>query len=189
MKVKVGISNHHVHLKKQDLVILFGDNYELLVEKALTQPGEFASTSKVKLVGPKGEISNVRVLGPIRNYTQVEISQTDSYILGLNPPVRNSGDIVNSSPITIVGPNGKLSLNEGCILANRHLHLTEADFINLGLSGLEKVKVKIDNEKGGILDNVYLKVSNNFKLECHLDTDDGNSNLLKNGDIVEIIKK
>lgn len=188
MQVKVGISNRHVHLKKEDLMVLFGSDYELEIARSLTQPGEFASTSKVKLVGPKGEIDNVRVLGPIRNYTQVEISKTDSYFLGLNPPVRNSSDIVNSSPITIVGPNGCLDLKEGCIIANRHLHLTKQDVIDLGLSGLNKVKIKVINEKGGILDNVYLKVSDNFKLECHLDTDDGNGNLLKSGDMVEIIK-
>ena len=188
MQVKVGISNRHVHLKKEDLMVLFGSDYELEIARSLTQPGEFASTSKVKLVGPKGEIDNVRVLGPIRNYTQVEISKTDSYFLGLNPPVRNSSDIVNSSPITIVGPNGRLDLKEGCIIATRHLHLTKQDVIDLGLSGLNKVKIKVINEKGGILDNVYLKVSDNFKLECHLDTDDGNGNLLKSGDMVEIIK-
>ncbi len=169
-------------------MVLFGSDYELEKARSLTQPGEFASTSKVKLVGPKGEIDNVRVLGPIRNYTQVEISKTDSYFLGLNPPVRNSSDIVNSSPITIVGSNGRLDLKEGCIIANRHLHLTKQDVIDLGLSGLNKVKIKVINEKGGILDNVYLKVSDNFKLECHLDTDDGNGNLLKSGDMVEIIK-
>lgn len=187
MKVKVGISNRHIHLKKEDLIILFG-NGDLEVVKKLGQPNEFACTYKVKLVGPKGEIDNVRVLGPLRNYTQVEISKTDSYILGVNPPLRNSGDILASSPIRVVGPKGTLDLKEGCILANRHIHLTNEDVINLGLEGLEKVKIKICNEKGGILENVHLKVNDNFKLECHLDTDDGNGNLLKTGDIVEIIK-
>lgn len=188
MKVKVGISNHHVHLDKKNLEILFGKDFELEVRNNLIQKGEFASSSTVKLIGPKGSIDNVRVLGPIRNYTQVEISKTDSYVLGVNPPIRNSGDLKNSSPIKLVGPKGSVELKEGVILANRHIHLTKTDRINLDLIGIEKVKIKIDNEKGGILDNVYLKESDNFVLECHLDTDDGNANVLKNGDLVEILK-
>ena len=188
MKIKVGISNHHVHLKQTDLEILFGKDFKLEKKQDLVQSKEFASTSKVTLKGPKGQIDNVRVLGPIRNYSQVEISRTDSYILGLNPPVRSSGDLLDSSYITIVGPKGQVTLNEGCIIANRHIHLTKENRIELGLVNVDKVKIKISNEKGGILDNVYLKESEKFKLECHLDTDDGNANLLKTGDEVEIVK-
>lgn len=189
MKIKVGISNRHVHLKQVDLEALFGQGFNLEKKQDLVQKGEFASTSMVTIKGPKGQINNVRVLGPIRSYSQVEVSRTDTYILGLNPPVRNSGELVGSSPITIVGPNGQVDLKEGCIIANRHIHLTKEDRLNLGLVNIDKVKIKINNEKGGILDNVYLKESEKFRLECHLDTDDGNANLLKTGDLVEIVKE
>ena len=188
MKIKVGISNHHIHLKKEDFEILFGVESKLEKYKDLSQKGQFSTNNKVTLVGPKGQIENVRVLGPFRNYTQVEISKTDSYILGLNPPVRNSGDIFGSEKITIIGPNGKLDLKEGCILANRHIHLTKKDVEVLGLNGLKKVSIKTFGEKSSILENVFLKVDDSFCLECHLDTDDGNACLLKTGDEIEIIK-
>ena len=116
----------------------------------------------------------------------MEISKTDSYTLGINPPIRESGDLQSSSPIKLIGPKGEIELEEGCIIPNRHIHLTNDDVDRLNLNGIRKVKIKIDNEKGGIIDNVYLKVSDDFKLECHLDTDDGNGNLLNNGDEVEI---
>ena len=188
MKVKVGISNRHVHLTKDDFKVLFGTDNELEIYRELMQTNEFASNYKVKLIGPRSEIDNVRIIGPFRNYSQVEVSKTDSYVLGIDPPIRTSGDVLNSSPIMIEGTNGRLELKEGCIIANRHLHLTLKDVIDLGLEGVEKVAIKITNEKGGILDNVYLKVSKDAVLECHLDTDDGNGNLLKTGQYVEIIR-
>ncbi len=188
MKVPIGISVRHVHLTREHLEILFGKDYELNTLKDLSQPGEFASTETVSIKGRKGAIDRVRVLGPIRKYTQVEISKTDAYKLGLNPPVRESGDIKGSSQVTLVGPKGEVQLNEGCVIASRHIHITPEDVERLGLEGEPKVKVLIDGVKGGIIHNVTLKVSENYKFELHLDTDDGNAFLINQGDYGTIIK-
>ena len=187
MKVNIGVSNHHVHLCHNDLEILFGKGYELTVKNELVQPGEFASNSLVSIKTDKSIISNVRILGPIRDYTQVEVSRTDAYKLGINPPVRDSGDLSGSCGVTLIGPEGSIDLNSGCIIATRHIHLTPEDAINLGLTGISTVSVRIDGEKGGILNNVHLKISPNYKFEMHIDTDDANANLVKTGDIGEIL--
>ena len=186
MKVKIGVSNRHVHLKEEDLMILFGKPLERV--RDLIQPGEYASSFFVTLKTDKDIIEGVRVLGPIRKYSQVEISMTDAYKLGINPPVKSSGDLVGSSSITLIGPAGEVKLENGCIIANRHIHITHEDRVNMGLLEVEKVKVVVDTIKGGIMDNVYLKESDNFKLEFHIDTDDANAFLLKTGDEVTIIK-
>ena len=187
MKVSIGVSNRHVHLTKEHLEILFGKDYELKKKVDINQPGQYASTDVVTIKTAKSEIKNVRILGPIRPYTQVEISKTDSYLLGLNPPVRDSGDLVDSAPITIIGPNGSIDLTEGCIIANRHIHITPKQMEYYGLIGKEKVDIKLYGEKGGILNNVYLKVTDEAFFELHIDTDDANAHLIKNGDIGEII--
>ncbi len=187
MEVPVGISNRHVHLKKEDIDVLFGENYELTKHKDLTQPGEFASNEFVDLEGSKGIIEHVRVLGPIRSYTQIEISKTDSYKLGVNPPVRMSGDLENSEVITIIGPKGKITTN-GCIIAARHIHITESELNknNLELNRPYCVKI-LRKEKQTILGSVYFKTGNSY-FELHLDTDDANACLLKNGDKVELYR-
>lgn len=187
MKVSIGVSNRHVHLTQKHLNILFGDQYELEKKKDLTQPGQFSSMALVTIKTDKSEISNVRVLGPVRNYTQVEISKTDAYKLGLNPPIRNSGDLKGSSPITLIGPKGTIDLEEGCIIATRHIHILPDQVKIYGLEGKEKVNVKLYGEKGGIITNVYLKISDEAFFELHLDTDDANAHLVKNGDIGEIL--
>jgi len=187
MKVSIGVSNRHVHLTKEHLSVLFGEGYELEKKNDLTQPGQYASTALVTIKTDKSEIGNVRVLGPTRNYTQVEISKTDAYKLGLNPPVRNSGDLKDSCSITIIGPNGSIDIEEGCIIAARHIHLLPSQIKIYGLEGREMVNVKLNGEKGGIITNVYLKASDEAFFELHLDTDDANAHLIKNGDIGEII--
>lgn len=187
MKISIGVSNRHVHLTKEHLNILFGLGYELEKKNDLTQPGQYASTATVTIKTDKSEISNVRVLGPIRNYTQVEISKTDAYKLGLNPPVRNSGDLENSEAITIIGPNGSVDINQGCIIATRHIHILPKQIKEYGLEEKEMVNVRLNGEKGGIITNVYLKVSEEAYFELHLDTDDANAHLVKNGDIGEIV--
>ena len=186
MNVSIGVSNRHVHLKKEDLYILFGEGFELEKRNDLTQPNTFASTSLVTLKTDKSEIDGVRVLGPCRDYTQVEISRTDAYKLGLNPPVRNSGDLEDSSLITIIGPNGSVEVN-ACIIATRHIHLTPQHRKVYNLEGIKKVSVRLGGEKGGIINNVYLKETEEAFFELHLDTDDANAHLIKNGDIGEII--
>ena len=187
MEVKIGVSNRHVHLCERDFKILFGDNYELEVKKELVQPGEFASNSVVTIKTDKSEIGNVRVLGPLRSYTQVEISRTDAFKLGVNPPVRDSGDLAGSESVTLVGPNGSVVLSEGCILATRHIHITPDEVHKFGFDGLKSVNVKLLGEKGGILYNVQLKVGSNYAFEMHIDTDDANAHLVSSGDIAEII--
>ena len=185
MKIPVGISNRHVHLKEEDLHTLFGENYELTVQKHLTQPGEFASAETVTLEGPKGSIEKVRVLGPVRKYTQIEISKTDSYKLGVKPPVRMSGNLENSETITIIGPKGSVTAT-GCILAARHIHITEEDLNKYNLKLNKPYQIKVNGEKETILGSVYIKTGNSY-FELHLDTDDANAFMLKNGDMVELI--
>ena len=187
MKVILGVSNRHVHLKEEDYKTLFGDE-PINKVKDLRQPGQFASDKFVTIKNGDRQISHVRVLGPIRNYTQVEISKTDSFTLKVNPPIRTSGDLEGSSPITIVGPKGELNLDKGCILANRHLHISPEEVKKYGLEGVKKVKVKVDGEKGGILNNVHLKIIEPSLLEMHIDTDEGNAFGVKTGDELEIIE-
>ena len=184
MKVSVGVSNHHVHLTEDDYKLLF--NEEITVRNKLNQPGQFASNQTVDIIGEKGELKNLRVLGPFRDYTQVEISKTDAYKLGINPPVRESGDLKGAIMVTIVGPNGSIE-REAAIIADRHIHVDKKIRQEKHLEGVNLVKVKIEGEKGGILDDVRLKDSDNAYFEMHLDTDDANAFLLKNNDEVEII--
>lgn len=183
--MNVGISNRHVHLTEDDFKKLF-NNKELEVVKYLNQPGQFASNLKVTIKTEKSEISGVRVLGPLRDYTQVEISKTDAYKLGLNPPVRESGNLKGSEDITIIGDN-EITLKECTIIATRHIHASKEDLVKYNLDASKKYRVKIYGEKGGIINNVSIKVSDKAFFEMHLDTDDGNGHLLKCGDTATII--
>lgn len=184
MKVLLGISNRHVHLTEEDYKTLFG-NEPIGVVKELVQPGQFSSDKKVSIKTEKRTIDNVRLLGPLRKYTQVEISKTDSFALGLNPPIRNSGDLEGSETITIVGPLGEIT-KQCCIIANRHLHISPSQRQEYGLVGVEKVCAKITGEKNTIFEDVYVKESPDFTLEVHLDTDDGNGAFAKSGEEIEI---
>lgn len=187
MKVSIGVSNRHVHLTREHLDFLFGKNYELQELKKINQPGQFAATDTVAIKTDKSKIDNVRILGPVRAYSQVEISKTDAYKLGLNPPIRESGDIQDSESITIIGPKGELYLDEGCIIATRHIHITPKQVELYGLEGIAKVDVLIGGEKSSILKDVLIRVSESAYYEMHLDTDDANANLVKNGDIATIL--
>lgn len=184
MKVNVGISNHHVHLTNDDLELLFGSS--LTIRNELKQPGQFASNQVVDVYGPKGEIKGLRVLGPTRSYTQVEVSKTDCYKLGISAPVRDSGDLRDASLLTIVGPNGKIEKECG-IIATRHIHLDSVMKKEAGLENIKEVSIKIPGIKGGIINHVQLKESDEAYFEIHLDTDDANAFLLKNDDEVEIL--
>ena len=186
MKVKVGVSNRHVHLCEDDYKILFGD-CEFTKKVDLNQPGEFASVLTVSIKGEKGQIDKVRVLGPLRNYTQVEVSKTDSYKLGVNPPIVASGDLENASLITIIGPNGEIERN-ACIIANRHIHVDKDIIKEYNLEGLSTVSVRVGGIKGGILENISLKETPKAYFEIHLDTDDANAFLIKQNDEIEIIR-
>lgn len=182
MKVRIGVSNRHVHLTKNDFIKLFG-NVDFIKEKDLYQPMQFASIYKVSIKTDKSSINNVRVLGPFRDYTQIEISKTDAYNLGINPPVRTSGDLVGSEVITLVGPNGSITTS-GCIIADRHIHITESDKEKYNLS--DNLCVEIGNEKRALLYDVHLKISPCSNFELHIDTDDANGNFVKTGDYGEI---
>jgi len=185
MKVNIGISNRHVHLTKEHVEVLFG--HELTHLRDLVQKGQYACNEVVTIKTSKGEINKVRVLGPTRNYTQVEISKTDAYRLGLNPPVRTSGDLKDSESITIIGPNGEVTINEGCIIANRHIHMSPETALKLGFIDGARVRVKIDTIKGGIMDNVHIKVTDDGVFELHIDTDDANAFFVDKDVVGEIL--
>lgn len=186
--VPIGVSARHVHLTQEHVEVLFGRGYQLTRKKEL-MGGQFASNEMVTLVGLKlRAIENVRVLGPVRKASQVEISATDAVKLGIKAPVRESGSIEGSSPIAVVGPKGALYLREGCIVAMRHIHMSPADAQAAGVHDGDIVSVKADNERGTIFNHVKIRVDDSFTLEMHIDTDEANASRIATGDTVTIIK-
>ena len=185
MKVRIGISARHVHLNKEDYEKLFGDK-ELTKYMDLNQPGMFAANEKVNLITENGRIDNVRIVGPLRNYTQVEISKTDSYKLKLNPPVRSSGDLEGSEDIWIENGDKKIIAKSSCIIADRHLHIKTSDLVKYNLKDKQHLKLKINSIKGGMLDNVVVKATEDAYFEVHLDLDDANANMIGDGEIGEL---
>lgn len=186
--IPVGISARHVHLQEEHADILFGKGYQLRKLRDISQPGQYACEEQVTIVGPRSSIERVRILGPFRKQTQVEISRTDAIKIGVNPPVRKSGDIKNSSPITIVGPKGKIELQEGCIVADRHIHMTPADAEHFNVQNNERVSVEVGGIKGGRMDNVVIRVSDRYALEMHIDTDDANAFGMSGQEFVKLVK-
>ncbi|MGL4992390.1 MAG: phosphate propanoyltransferase [Sarcina sp.] len=185
-QVKVGVSARHIHLSRKHLEILFGENYKLTPKKML-MAGEFAANEQVSIISRKMKsLDKVRVLGPTRLNTQLEISYTDSKFLKIKAPLRLSGDIKDSEGITIVGPMGCVTIEEGCIIAKRHIHMNEYDYERLGLS-TKNVSVKVTGERSGILDNVEIRVGSNYDFEMHIDTDEANALGISTGEFVEII--
>ncbi|AMX84259.1 propanediol utilization protein [Geobacillus subterraneus] len=187
MMIPVGVSNRHIHLSKEHMAALFGEGAELTVLKPLSQPGQFAAKETVTVEGSKGKIENVRVLGPVRSLTQLEISKTDSFKLGVVPPVRLSGDIEGTPGITIHGPNGTVTVDKGVIIAKRHIHMTPKDAETFGVRDKQVVKVKTQGERALIFDEVIVRVSEDFALDMHIDTDEANAAGLKTGDYVELL--
>ncbi|HWQ42536.1 MAG TPA: phosphate propanoyltransferase [Desulfosporosinus sp.] len=186
-KIPVAISNRHVHLSKEDMNKLFGANHPFKVFKNLSQPGQFAYEEKVTLVGPKGVLENVRILGPARPKTQVEISVSDGIKLGVNAPIRDSGELAQSATLTLVGPLGSTTLPESTIIAARHIHMHPDDAVRFGVKDKERINVKVPGTRGLIFNEMLVRVSNNYKLEMHIDIDEANAAYLKNNDSVEII--
>ena len=186
--IPVGVSNRHIHLSAEHIDILFGSGYSLTKDKDLKQTGEYAAKETVTLVGPKGVMRNVRVLGPVRAFTQIEIARTDGFSLGVVPPLRDSGKIAGSPGIVIVGPKGAVTLTEGVICAARHIHMEEADAQKLKVKDGDRVTVKVHGARGGTFDNVLVRVNPSFRLEFHIDTDEANAAELKNGDMVTLCK-
>lgn len=185
--VPVSVSARHVHLQQEHVNQLFGEGYTLTKLKDISQPGQFACNEQVTIEGPKGQIEKVRILGPLRSQTQVEIARTDARKLGLTPPVRNSGNLAGSSPISIIGPKGKVVLQEGCIIADRHIHMTTKDAAQFGVRDKQKVSVLVDGEKAGIMGQVMIRVSDNYALDMHIDTDDANAFGLAGNELLKII--
>ena len=187
--IKIGISARHVHLSREDLDTLFGKGFELTKKKTL-MGREFASDQLVTLVGPSlRAIEGVRVLGPVRKNTQVEISRTDTFVLKVSPPVRPSGDIKGSEKLVLVGPKGSVYLKEGVIIANRHIHLTPEYAQKNGIKDGDYVDVLVESIKPTKFFDVQVRVRDDFNVEMHIDTDDANACGLKNGEKVKIIKK
>ena len=188
--IPVGISNRHIHLTREHVDILFGRGYQLTKLKDLSQPGQYACKEVLTIVGPSMRaIEGVRVLGPERKASQVEISRTDSYVLKVKPPVRESGAIAGSAPITIIGPKGIVSLAEGCMIANRHIHMSLDEGAALGISDGEYVDVELAGERRSMFYDVQCRVHKDFRLEMHIDTDDANAAGVGNGFKAKLIKR
>ncbi|GAB6172619.1 phosphate propanoyltransferase [Paradesulfitobacterium aromaticivorans] len=186
LQVPVEISNRHIHLSQEHIEALFGPDYQLTPHKELSQPGQFACTETVTLVGPKGSIVGVRVLGPARSASQIELAATDTFKLGVRPPVRDSGDLMGTPGLQVVGPNGKLELECGIIIAARHIHMTPKEGLKFGLKDGAHVSVEIPGPRGGVFNNVLVRVSPQSALFMHIDTDEGNAFSLHNGDLVKV---
>ena len=175
-KILVETSARHVHVTKEALEILFGAGHELTVKKELSQPGQFASEERVTLVGPKKSIERVSILGPVRPENQVELSFTDARTLGVDAPVRESGDIKGSAGCKIVGPCGEIEISEGVIIAKRHIHFTPAQAEAYGVQDKQIVKVAINSEgRKTIYDDVVVRVKATFDAAMHIDTDEANA--------------
>lgn len=186
-EVPVGVSARHIHLSEQHVEILFGKGASLTEMKALSQPGQFAANETVAVVGPKGQFPKVRILGPTRKETQLEISRTDSFALGVKPPVRESGDIKGSAGIKIVGPAGEVEIEEGVIVAARHIHFHTSDAEKFGIADKQKLRVRVGGDRGVVFEHVVARVSDQYALDMHIDTDEANAAGVNNGDTAEII--
>ena len=187
--IPIGVSAHHVHLASEDLASLFGPDHELTPRAPLSQPGQFAAEEQVDLIGPKGRSERVRVLGPVRNQTQVEISRTEEYRLGIQAPVRMSGNLGGSPGLILKGPEGEVRLEEGVICAHRHMHMTPEDALRLGLRDGDVVSVRAEGEgeREVIFGDVVVRVNPRYKLELHLDTDEANAAQVTTGDVAYVV--
>lgn len=186
--IPLGISNRHIHLSKQELETCFGAGYELTHLKDLSQPGQYAAAETVTICGPKGAIEKVRVLGPVRKQTQVELLASDCFKLGVKQHLRLSGDIAGSAPITVVGPKGSVYLKEGAIVPQRHIHMTPDDAKRYQVQDGQIVSIRCGGEKGGIFDQVIVRATDNSALDCHLDLDEANAMGLSSSSKITIIR-
>jgi len=188
-KIPVGISGRHLHLTQEHLEILFGQGYHLTIMKDLTQPGQYAAEEKVDVMSPAGKLlAGVRILGPVRPASQVEISKSDAIRFKFDAPVRSSGDVKGSGAATLIGPKGQVEIKEGVIIADRHIHFSVEEGKEFGVVDKQVVSIRVGGIKAGILDNVLCRVHPQFRLDCHLDTDDGSAFMLNTGDLVELVK-
>lgn len=174
-EVKIGLSNKHLHLQKEHIEILFGKGHEMTPTKPLVQPGQFACEEKVDIVGPKNTLKGIRVLGPARPETQVEVAMTDARTLGIKAPVRESGKLEGTPGCKIVGPCGEVEIDHGVIVALRHVHLSPAQAEEAGVKDKDIVSIKIEGERGLVFNNVLVRSGDAHEREVHLDTDEGNA--------------
>ncbi|MEK0315939.1 phosphate propanoyltransferase [Cohnella sp. 56] len=186
-QIPVGVSARHIHLTQEHVNILFGEGAELTEMKPLSQPGQFAANETVAVFGPKGSFPKVRILGPVRKATQLEVSRTDAFSLGLKPPVRESGHIAGTPGMRIVGPAGEVTVDEGVIVAARHIHFHTTDAERLGVADKQLLKVRVGGERGVVFENVIARVSPSFALDMHIDTDEGNAAGVSTGDYGELL--
>ncbi|MFB9273528.1 phosphate propanoyltransferase [Cohnella cellulosilytica] len=187
-KVPVGVSARHIHLSQEHVEALFGAGAKLTEFKPLSQPEQFAANETVAVFGPKGSFPKVRILGPARKATQLEVSRTDAFALGLNPPVRESGNIEGTPGIRIVGPAGEVTVDKGVIVAARHIHFHTSDAERWGIRNKQLLKVRVGGDRGVVFEQVVARVSDNFALDMHIDTDEGNAAGVNTGDIGEIVE-
>jgi putative phosphotransacetylase len=193
--IPIGVSNRHFHIAQADLETLFGAGYQLTKLRDISQKGQFAANETLTVVGPKGKIEKIRIVGPTRGKTQLEISRSDAVLLGIDPPVRYSGDLTGSAGVRLVGPKGELNLKEGVIIAQRHIHMAPADAKNFGVKDRERVVVAPmpkmlppnSEDRTVIFDNVLIRVDESFVLDFHIDLDEANAAGLKTGDKVRIL--
>jgi putative phosphotransacetylase len=187
-EIPIAVSNRHIHLSQIAVDRLFGKDYQLTKLKDLSQPGQYAAKETVTLIGPKGKLQKVRVLGPARGDTQAEISLTDGYSIGQVPPIRDSGDIEGTPGITIQGPKGQMKIDKGLICAARHIHMHTTDAEKFNVENGERVQVQVDGVRGVTFDQVLIRVSERYALEMHIDTDEANAAQIKNGQLGVIRK-
>ncbi|ASS99256.1 propanediol utilization protein [Geobacillus thermocatenulatus] len=187
LRIPVGVSNRHVHLSHHEVEVLFGKGYELTPYRSLSQPGQFAAEETVTLVGPKGVLSKVRILGPARELTQVEISRTDGFTLGIHPPVRLSGSIEGTPGITLVGKAGSITISQGVIVAKSHVHMSPNDAKEFNVKDGDRLIVQAISDRSIIFPEVVVRVNERFTLDFHIDTDEANAANLKTGDFVKVI--
>ena len=177
----VEVSAHHIHLTQEHVEVLFGKGHQLTRHTDLSQPGQYACEEHLAIVGPKGRIERVRVLGPTRKYTQVEIAMTEQFKLGVHPPIRESGAIKDTPGCTLEGPAGSVTLERGVICALRHIHMTPADALRYGVRDKSVVRVRVDGDRELIFGDVLVRVDPSFALAMHIDTDEGNAANLQTG--------
>lgn len=187
-EIPVGVSNRHVHLSQSDFNTLFGEGYQVTKIKSLSQPGQYACKETVTICGPKGPITKVRILGPTRSKTQVEILKGDSFKLGVAPEVRMSGDLCGTPGITIIGPKGSIQIKEGVIVAQRHIHMTPKDAQHFNVHDGQIVSIQVNGSRGGIYNNVAIRANDTSALECHVDTEEANAMDLNNSSKITIVK-
>lgn len=183
----VNVSARHIHLSQRDLDALFGPGFALTKLKDLRQPGQFAAAETVGVVGPKGGFPRVRVLGPTRGETQLEVSLTDGRNLGIDVPIRLSGQIDGTPGITLTGPRGQITILKGLIVAARHIHLGIQDAEAMGVRHGQKVRIRTTGARSLTFDDVIVRVDARFVPELHVDTDEANAGAIRDGDIVDIV--